>query len=93
MLNAYTYYVKNLDSLPKKLNQCYKSYSIKKVHAYRYCLSTLTHYKGADMRIIYHNGQTFSVGFIGNTFDGKTGTIRKAFFYITKAYDRYMFID
>lgn len=93
MLNAYTYYVKNLNSLPKKLNECYNSYSIKKQQAYNYCLKTLTNYKGVDIRIVSHNCQMFSVGFIGNIFDGKTGTIRKAFFYITKSYDRYMLID
>ena len=93
MSNAYAYYVKNLNSLPKKLNQCYNSYSIKKQHAYFYCLKTLTNYKGVDIRIISHNCQTFSVGFICNIFDRKTNKIIKAFFYITKTYDRYMFID
>ena len=28
MLNAYAYYVKNLNSLPKKLNQCYNTVAI-----------------------------------------------------------------
>lgn len=44
-------------------------------------------YNGKALKIIGYNTMTFSVGFLG-TVDG-----RAAFIYITKTYDRYIYID
>lgn len=69
------------------LYSCYNTVSDSKESAYDYCLRLMDKYNGTDLRIIGYNTFTFSVGFIGE-YEG-----RKAFFYITADYDRFMYID
>ena len=69
------------------LDDCYSSCSAAKRAAMRYCVDLFIKYDGADMRIIGYNSMTFSVGFMG-VVDGKN-----AFIYITKDYDRYIFLE
>lgn len=69
------------------LYSCYNKVSDSKEIAYEYCLRLMDKYNGTDLRIIGYNTFVFSAGFIGE-YEG-----RKAFFYITADYDRYMYID
>lgn len=71
----------------RRLNNCYDTHSIYKSRAEQYCLDLLRQYNGEGFTIIGHNCMTFSVGFIGEIEN------RKAFFYITRDYDRYIFLD
>jgi hypothetical protein len=83
--DAYTQYCK---SQYCTLDDCYGQYSYAKQRAYNYCLDLVQKYNGIEYGIINFNTFGFSFGFIG-TLDGN----RQAFFYITKEYDRYIFID
>lgn len=69
------------------LDDCYSSCSIAKRTAMEYCCRLFIEHDGAEMKIIGYNCMTFSVGFMG-IVDGKN-----AFIYITKDYDRYIFLD
>lgn len=69
------------------LSDVYTTWSYAKDKAYRYCRELFAEYEGEDFRILGANVNTFSVGFIGK-YEGK-----KAFFYITKSYDRVMILD
>lgn len=69
------------------LFECYARPSSAKVQAYEYCNRMYRLYDGSDFRILSYNTFNFTVGFVG-TINGK-----KAFFYITSTYDRYMYID
>lgn len=69
------------------LDDCYSSYSAAKENAMDYCVNLFIDHDGAEMKIIGYNSMTFSVGFMG-IVDGKS-----AFIYITKDYDRYIFLD
>lgn len=69
------------------LHEVYSRWSQAKESAYNYCTNLMVEYQGHTPRIIGANTCTFSLGFIGE-IDG-----RKAFFYITRDYDRYIFID
>ena len=69
------------------LYDCYANPSANKIAAMRYCCNIFIDHDGADMKIIGYNTMTFSVGFMG-IVDG-----RNAFIYITKDYDRYIFMD
>ena len=69
------------------LSDVYTTWSGKKEKAYRYCRDLFAEYEGENFRIIGANVNTFSVGFIGK-YEGK-----KAFFYITKSYDRVMILE
>ena len=84
MEKAYLYYK---HSKLNNLGECYKNCSIYKERAFMYCMDLCTKYSGQDLRIVGYNCMTFSAGFIGYV-NGK-----KAFVYITKSYDRYMYID
>lgn len=84
MQKAYLYY-KN--SKLEVLGSCYRNCSIRKERAFMYCTDLCTKYSGQDLRIIRYTCMTFSAGFIGYV-NGK-----KAFVYITKSYDRFMYID
>lgn len=64
------------------LYQAYEKPSRAKENAIEYCRKLCDRFSGYDFRIIGHNCMTFSVGFWG-VIDG-----HKAFFYITKDYDR-----
>lgn len=82
--NAYNnYFNSNLCTL----YDCYTNFSYNKQRAYDYCLSLMAKYNGQAGCIIGYNCMVFSFGFIGE-YDGK-----QAFFYITRDYDRYIFID
>lgn len=84
MNEAFSRYIRSND---RTLSDCYDTYSWEKFQALEYCYKLKDKYNGYDLRIIGHNSQTFSVGFIGT----KAG--HKAFFYITKEHDRYILIN
>ena len=84
MSEALSRYIRSND---RTLSDCYSTPSNAKVNALEYCYKLMDTYNGYDLRIIGHNSQTFSVGFIG-TIAGQ-----KAFFYITKDYDRFILIN
>ena len=69
------------------LSEVYANYSVAKANAMEYCKRVMREYNGWAFRIIGYNCMTFSVGFLGDV-EGK-----KAFFYITKDYDRFIFLD
>lgn len=69
------------------LFDCYERPSRAKENAMEYCKTLCHQYSGRALKIIGYNTMTFSVGFIGTVDD------RPAFIYITKTYDRYIFID
>ena len=82
--NAYNAYLNSNDCT---LFDCYKNASYYKQRAYDYCLSLVQKYNGQAWCITGYNSQVFSFGFIGE-IDGKA-----AFFYITRDYDRYIYLD
>lgn len=69
------------------LRDCYGRYSDAKESAFGYCMNQMHNHNGRQPRIISYNQNIFTFGFIGE-IDGKS-----AFFYITPAYDRYIFLD
>lgn len=69
------------------LSNCYLKASDNKESAYDYCVNLMQKYNGENLRIISYNTFSFSAGFIGE-YNGK-----RAFFYITKDYDRYIYIN
>lgn len=71
----------------RNLYDCYGRPSPNKVKAYKDCIDLQTKYSGSGLKIIGYNCNTFSVGFVGKYFG------RDAFFYITKDYDRVMYLD
>ena len=73
-----------LDSTDRTLHDVYATYSFAKEKAYAYCCQLMNKYNGYDLRIISHNTNKFTVGFIGCVND------ELCFFYITADYDRYM---
>lgn len=82
--NAYNSYIKsNLCTL----SDCYRNASYNKQCAYDYCLSLMLKYNGQAGCIIGYNCMVFSFGFIGEIYG------RQAFFYITRDYDRYIYLD
>ena len=82
--NAYQSYEK---STLYSLNDCYATASYYKQKAYNYCKDLCKKYGGHGFKIIGYNTTAFSVGFIGYINENE------AFFYITKDYDRYIYID
>ena len=84
MNEALSRYIRSND---RTLSDCYSTYSNEKFNALEYCYKLMDKYDGYDLRIIGHNSQTFSVGFIGMIAG------QKAFFYITKEHDRYILIN
>ena len=69
------------------LFQCYDDPSNAKHIAFDYCLRLEEKYNGYYGKIISYNTFGFSFGFIGEINN------RPAFFYITKDYDRYIYLD
>lgn len=70
------------------LRDCYAKHSTAKENAYHYCIRLyLDTPAGRQPRIIGYNSMTFSFGFIGK-HNGKD-----AFFYITRDYDRFIYLD
>ncbi len=82
-----TNYKHYLQSSYYNLYDCYNQPSYYKIQALEYCKKLMKKYNGKSLKIIGYNSQTFSVGFVGE-IDNK-----EAFFYITRDYDRYIFID
>lgn len=80
-------YCEYLKSPNWRLWHCYERYSESKEAAYEYCLDLVHRYNGGTYRIIGFNSMTFSFGFVGE-INGK-----EAFFYITKSYDRFIYLD
>lgn len=71
------------------LYDCYGTFSIYKQRAFNYCRELYEKYNGFSGKIIGFNSQTFSYGFTGTHPDDG----RAIFVYITKDYDRYIYID
>lgn len=69
------------------LSDCYANNSYAKERAFNYCISQMIAHNGSGLKIIGYNCMTFSVGFMGE-INGKS-----AFFYITRDYDRYIYLD
>lgn len=65
----------------------YDRFSYAKENAMDYCKTLVAKFNGYGLKIIGSNCMKFSVGFIGE-IDGK-----QAFFYITKSYDRFIYLD
>ena len=69
---------------------CYANPSTDKRNAWGRCCYLALCFSGytyTTPRVIGYNSKTFSVGFLGE-IEGKP-----AFFYITKTYDRYIYLD
>ena len=75
------------------LEHCYNSFSYAKQQAWNYCKELENEYDGYNLKIIGYNSMQFSVGFVGEISDVITGELKKAFFYITKSYDRYILTE
>ena len=69
------------------LRDCYDRPSYAKENAFNYCRELVNDYQGRQGRIISYNLFQFTYGFIGK-INGKD-----AFFYITKEYDRYIYLE
>lgn len=69
------------------LYDCYNNFSYYKMKAFKYCRELIKQYNGYQGRIISYNIFSFTYGFIGEV-EGK-----KAFIYITKDYDRFIYLD
>ena len=61
----------------------YKSFSVYKARAWRYCQTKQVELNGYGLKIISHNSQRFTAGF--EYCDEKDGTAK--FYYITPSYD------
>lgn len=81
-------YARFLNSDLYTLRHCYNRPSENKQRAFDYCVDLWRKYDGQQARIIGYNTTQFSFGFIGS-FDGN----RPAFFYVTRDYDRYIYLD
>ena len=84
IVDAYYRYLKSNDSI---LWDVYKKVSMAKVNAYAYCNSKKCELNGRDLKIVAHNCQSFTVGFIGEIDN------RNAFVYITKDNERFIYLD
>ena len=80
-------YHRYLMSTDYDLQDVYTTCSLRKAYAYNYCIELMNKYDGHTLKIIGYNTTTFSAGFIG-VVDGKD-----AFVYITKSYDRFIYLD
>lgn len=75
------------------LRDCYGRFSEAKAQAWDYCIDLYLKYNGYALKVIGHNSMQFSAGFVGEIADAVTGELKKAFFYITRDYDRYILLD
>lgn len=71
----------------------YNSFSSRKYNALEYCKKLMLQYDGTNGQILTSNTFAFTFGFTGKITDEKTGETKKAYFYITKDYDRYMILN
>ena len=76
----------------RTLSDVYGRYSTAKDNAYTYCVDFMEKFNGNDLRIISYNTFMFSAGFTFEVLDSETGEVKRAFCYITPAYDRFMLI-
>ena len=65
------------------LEFAYKSFSVYKARAWRYCQEKQAKLNGYGLKVITHNSQIFTAGF--EYCDEKTGTVK--LYYITPSYD------
>lgn len=65
-----------------ELFDVYGRYSVYKAHAWDYCQDMMHRHDGWGLRIISHNTNIFTAGFLFN--DPETGALK--FMYITKNY-------
>lgn len=84
MKDAYKRY---LESYNYTLSDCYSNWSYYKEKAFNYCEDLRRQYEGRGGKIVGYCLMTFSYGFIGK-INGKD-----AFFYITRYYDRYIYLE
>ena len=85
MKNAYHQF---LGQYFQSLRDCYDRPSEAKEAAYDYCLDLCNRYNCSyNYTIMGYNTFSFSFGFAGE-INGK-----EAFFYITKSYDRFIYLD
>ena len=80
-------YDRFLSSYNYTLDHCYERYSRAKERAWQYCEDLMRTHNGCGLKVIGYNTCTFSAGFYFD-IDG-----RDAFCYITRDYDRYIFLD
>lgn len=74
----YYYYLKSTD---KELNDVYNSYSSAKYDAFIYCKNLKNKLYGRDLRIVRHNRNVFTAGFVFEINDALY------FMYITPSFD------
>ena len=84
IVDAYYRYLKSNNN---RLWDAYKKVSVAKVNAYEYCKNKKRELNGSYLKIISHNCQSFTVGFIGEIDN------RNAFVYITKDNERFIYLD
>ena len=84
MRTAYRQYMR---SDMTELYHCYNSWSHAKQMGMDRCHDMNREFNGDGCRILSYNTNFFSVGFVGE-YEGK-----KAFFYITHAQTRFIYID
>lgn len=82
--NAYESYLKSYNYC---LSDCYSNWSYHKEDAFNYCRDLVNKYEGRQGRIIGYCIMSFSYGFIGKINN------KEAFFYITRDYDRYIYLE
>lgn len=82
--NAYQRWTTSTDST---LEDVYKNCSTAKYRAYRYCVELMNKYNGYGLKILGHNCDFFSVGFMA-TVDGVN-----VFCYITHANDYFIPVE
>lgn len=80
-------YKQYLNSTMYSLEDLYTTYSVFKARAFNYCVDLCNQYNGHTLKILGGNCMAFSVGFICEIED------KPAFAYITKDYNRYIFLD
>ena len=65
------------------LEFAYKSFSVYKARAWRYCLEKQAELNGRGLKVITHNSNIFTAGF--EYYDEEAQTVK--FYYITPSYD------
>lgn len=73
-IHNYNRYLRSTDT---KLSDVYTRWSTNKQNAYERCIRLMNDMGGRDFRILGHNSDAFSVGFITD----------EKFIYITRSYD------
>ena len=76
----YPNYLKSSDT---RLSDCYKSHSDRKRSAWAYCMELCYKLNGQNLRVVSHNMNIFTAGFI---FKNETG--QWCYMHITPTYDQ-----